>query len=83
MKCPGCGQNKEFEQVFESVWKCDSCLRVFISDSKSDDYSSLKVLDRNEDLKHSEGKSSSVERTVVSSDEFESGEPRRLLRAHR
>jgi len=83
MRCPGCGQNKDFEQVFEAVWKCDSCLRIFISDSELSDYSSLKVLDGNKNLQHFEGESSSVERTAVSSEEFEAGEPRRLLRTNR
>lgn len=84
MRCPGCGQNKDFELVFETVWKCDRCLRIFISNSQSNTRSPLTVLGNNENiLQHFERKLSSLERTAVSSGEFESGEPRRLSRSHK
>jgi hypothetical protein len=84
MRCPGCGQNKDFELVFEAVWKCDRCLRIFISDSQSDTRSPLTVLDNSENLlQHFERKLSSLEPTAVSSEEFESEEPRRLSRSHK
>ncbi len=84
MRCPGCGQNKDFEFVFEAVWKCDRCLRIFISDSQSNTHAPLTVLDNNENLlQHFERKLSSLERTAVSSEEFETEESRRLSRPHK
>lgn len=84
MRCPGCGQNKDFALVFETVWKCDRCLRIFISDSQSHTVSPLTVLDKNENLLHNfERKLSSLERTTVSSEEFETEEPRKLSRSHK
>lgn len=84
MRCPGCGQNKDFEFVFEAVWKCDRCLRIFISDSQSNTHVPLQVLDNNENLlERFERKVRSPERTAVSSEEFEMEEPRRLSRSHR
>jgi hypothetical protein len=84
MRCPGCGQNKDFEFVFEAVWKCDRCLRIFISDPQSSTHAPLTVLGNNENLlQHFEGKLSSFERTAVSPEEFEAQEPRRLSRSHK
>jgi hypothetical protein len=84
MKCPGCGQNENFELVFEAVWKCDRCLRIFISGPQPSTHVPLKVLDGNENfVQRFERKLISPERTAASSGEFEMEEPRRLLRSHR
>ncbi len=84
MRCPACGQKKDFVLVFEAVWKCGSCLRIFMSDSQMPE-EPMAISDgcENPSQDFASGLRSHGRSAILSEENFTSVEVKRLSHSHK